>query len=151
MTPHLPPPVCRIKSGAATPLLYGWRDSVVGGEGGRGSRAFWFIWFILISKPLFAAALVSLAAGESMNKGSPPGSYGSYCRIMLPPNSRLRSGRHIYPCAPCNSTRSGSMTTNIKIHDDVWKELNARKNPGESFNDVLVRMLEDTEQEVEAQ
>lgn len=43
------------------------------------------------------------------------------------------------------------MTTNIKIHDDVWKELNARKNPGESFNDVLVRMLEDTEQEVEAQ
>lgn len=40
------------------------------------------------------------------------------------------------------------MATNIKIHDDTWQRLNARKNPGESFNDVITRALDRTEEAV---
>lgn len=31
--------------------------------------------------------------------------------------------------------------TNIAVSNDVWRELNSRKQPGESFDDVLRRML----------
>jgi len=33
------------------------------------------------------------------------------------------------------------MSTNIPVSDEVWRELNARKNPGDSFDDVLRREL----------
>lgn len=36
-------------------------------------------------------------------------------------------------------------TTTIEITRDVWRELNARKYPGDSFNDVLERLLRDGE------
>lgn len=34
------------------------------------------------------------------------------------------------------------MATNIQVSDPVWSELNSRKQPGESFDDVLRRVLE---------
>jgi predicted CopG family antitoxin len=37
------------------------------------------------------------------------------------------------------------MATNISLHDDTWKRLNARKEPGDTFNDVVVRLLDETE------
>jgi len=33
------------------------------------------------------------------------------------------------------------MGTNIPVSDEVWKQLNIRKEPGESFDDVLRREL----------
>lgn len=34
------------------------------------------------------------------------------------------------------------MTTNIAVSETVWTELNGRKRPGESFDDVLRRVLD---------
>lgn len=34
------------------------------------------------------------------------------------------------------------MATNIQVSQSVWSELNGRKKPGESFDDVLQRVLE---------
>jgi len=34
-----------------------------------------------------------------------------------------------------------TMSTNIPVSDEVWRELNSRKNPGDSFDDVLRREL----------
>jgi predicted CopG family antitoxin len=34
--------------------------------------------------------------------------------------------------------------TNIRVDDDTWQRLNARKQPGDSFNDVLERLLKET-------
>lgn len=31
--------------------------------------------------------------------------------------------------------------TNIRVSDEMWERLNRRKRPGESFNDVLERLL----------
>lgn len=46
------------------------------------------------------------------------------------------------------------MSTNIPVSDEVWRELNSRKNPGDSFDDVLRRELglvdEDRRQQAEA-
>jgi predicted CopG family antitoxin len=46
------------------------------------------------------------------------------------------------------------MSTNIPVSDEVWRELNSRKNPGDSFDDVLRRELglmdEDRRQHAEA-
>jgi len=39
------------------------------------------------------------------------------------------------------------MTTTIAIRDDQWKELNSRKEPGESFKDVIGRLLSDESSE----
>lgn len=36
-------------------------------------------------------------------------------------------------------------TTNIRISKDTWKELNARKEPGDSFDDVISRLLEEAD------
>lgn len=36
-------------------------------------------------------------------------------------------------------------TTTIQIDVDVYQQLNARKNPGDSFNDVLKRLLNDAD------
>jgi len=35
-------------------------------------------------------------------------------------------------------------TTTIQINVDVWQRLNSRKQPGDSFNDVLDRLLDDS-------
>jgi predicted CopG family antitoxin len=32
-------------------------------------------------------------------------------------------------------------TTTIEIHSSTWRQLNARKNPGDSFDDVISRLL----------
>ena len=41
--------------------------------------------------------------------------------------------------------------TTIQIADGVWERLNARKRKGESFNDVVTRLLDETKsQEVRA-
>ena len=31
----------------------------------------------------------------------------------------------------------------IRVTDETWKELNSRKEPGDSFDDVLSRLLEE--------
>lgn len=31
----------------------------------------------------------------------------------------------------------------IRVTEETWKELNRRKEPGDSFEDVLKRMIED--------
>jgi predicted CopG family antitoxin len=33
------------------------------------------------------------------------------------------------------------MTTTIQISDEVWKELNTRKKKGETFEDILRKLL----------
>ena len=38
-----------------------------------------------------------------------------------------------------------SSKTTIQIEKEVWERLNARKKHGESFNDVLERLLDETE------
>ena len=35
--------------------------------------------------------------------------------------------------------------TNIGISNETWRRLNARKHPGESFDDVLQRLLDETD------
>ena len=37
--------------------------------------------------------------------------------------------------------------TTIQIADSVWERLNARKRKGESFNDVVIRLLNSTEEQ----
>lgn len=37
------------------------------------------------------------------------------------------------------------MPTNIKLDDETWKRLNQRKEPGDTFDDVVVRLLDKTE------
>jgi predicted CopG family antitoxin len=37
------------------------------------------------------------------------------------------------------------MVTTIKIQDTTWKRLNSRKDPGESFDEVVVQLLNDVE------
>jgi hypothetical protein len=33
-------------------------------------------------------------------------------------------------------------TKNIRIHEETWRELHSRKRPGESYDDVITRLLE---------
>jgi len=35
--------------------------------------------------------------------------------------------------------------TNVKVSAETWRELNARKMPGDTFDDVIQRMLDDVE------
>jgi len=35
------------------------------------------------------------------------------------------------------------VTRTVKVSDEHWKELNARKEPGDSFDDVIGRLLEE--------
>jgi predicted CopG family antitoxin len=37
--------------------------------------------------------------------------------------------------------------TNIRVSDETWRELNQLKQPGESFEDVIVRILEERDDE----
>lgn len=41
------------------------------------------------------------------------------------------------------------MATTITVSTETWKELNGRKSPGESFEDVVNRLLEN-QQKAEA-
>ena len=43
---------------------------------------------------------------------------------------------------------SGQKTT-MEVSDENWRRLNARKRPGDSFNDVLDRLLDGGEQDGE--
>jgi predicted CopG family antitoxin len=36
--------------------------------------------------------------------------------------------------------------THIRVTSDTWKELNQRKEPGESFDDVLQRLIAESEE-----
>lgn len=36
--------------------------------------------------------------------------------------------------------------TNIRVSDETWRELNQLKDPGESFEDVIVRLLEERDE-----
>lgn len=47
------------------------------------------------------------------------------------------------PIAMGNAGWSMSDTTTIQITEETWRELNMRKNPGETFDDVIQRLLED--------
>jgi predicted CopG family antitoxin len=35
-----------------------------------------------------------------------------------------------------------AMSTTVQLDDDLWKELNQRKNPGDTMSDVVRRMVE---------
>lgn len=37
-------------------------------------------------------------------------------------------------------------TTNIRISRETWKKLNARKEPGDSFDEVIERLIEEAEE-----
>lgn len=37
--------------------------------------------------------------------------------------------------------------TTINVKPETWKQLNARKNPGDSFDDVIQRLLAESEPE----
>jgi len=34
------------------------------------------------------------------------------------------------------------MATTVKVKDETWRELNRRKGPGDSFDDVIESLLE---------
>lgn len=36
-------------------------------------------------------------------------------------------------------------TTTVEIKNETWKQLNRRKEPGDSFDDVISRLLEETQ------
>jgi predicted CopG family antitoxin len=36
-----------------------------------------------------------------------------------------------------------TQTHPIKVSEDTWQELNRRKTPGDTFDDVVVRLLDD--------
>lgn len=36
----------------------------------------------------------------------------------------------------------GDDTTTVQVDNETWKELNTRKEPGETFDDVIRRLLE---------
>jgi predicted CopG family antitoxin len=38
------------------------------------------------------------------------------------------------------------MPTNVKLQDETWKRLNARKDPGDTFDDVVTRLLDESEE-----
>jgi predicted CopG family antitoxin len=37
----------------------------------------------------------------------------------------------------------------VRVTEDTWKELNAQKEPGDSFDDVIQRLLEEEAEELE--
>jgi predicted CopG family antitoxin len=37
----------------------------------------------------------------------------------------------------------------VRVTDETWKRLNERKEPGDSFEQVIKRLLEETEDDVE--
>lgn len=37
------------------------------------------------------------------------------------------------------------MTEQIRVTEDMWEQLNSRKKPGDSFNDVLQRLVQNDE------
>lgn len=39
-----------------------------------------------------------------------------------------------------------SETTTIQVTEDTWRELNGRKEPGETFDDVLQRLLAESDE-----
>lgn len=39
--------------------------------------------------------------------------------------------------------------THIRVTTDTWKQLNSQKEPGESFDDVLQRLLAERDEEVD--
>lgn len=49
------------------------------------------------------------------------------------------------PIAMGNAGWSMSDITTIQITEETWRELNMRKNPGETFDDVIQRLLEDAD------
>jgi predicted CopG family antitoxin len=40
------------------------------------------------------------------------------------------------------------MTVNVKLKDETWKALNQRKEPGETFDDVVTKLVEQDNQEI---
>lgn len=40
-------------------------------------------------------------------------------------------------------------TTNIRISRETWKRLNARKEPGDSFDEVIERLIEQADAEAD--
>lgn len=45
-----------------------------------------------------------------------------------------------------SSSIMGDGTTTIQVSDEMWSELNSRKQPGDTFEDVLWRLVEEAEQ-----
>ncbi|WP_254768267.1 antitoxin VapB family protein [Salinilacihabitans rarus] len=41
--------------------------------------------------------------------------------------------------------------THIRVTEETWKRLNNRKRPGDSFDDVIERLLEDVEANEESE
>lgn len=44
----------------------------------------------------------------------------------------------------CNND-DGNRVTTVKVKKDTWQELNRMKQPGDSFDDVLQRVLQNTD------
>lgn len=40
----------------------------------------------------------------------------------------------------------GKADNHIRVRDETWQELNARKKPGDSFDDVIWRLLQEAEE-----
>lgn len=57
--------------------------------------------------------------------------------------SRMMSGLEQYLFGHCVQSKTVSQT--IRISDENWKRLNERKEPGDTFSDVVTRVLDETE------
>lgn len=42
------------------------------------------------------------------------------------------------------------MSTTIQINEDTWRRLHNRKNPGDSFDDIITYLLDEQEAREEA-
>lgn len=51
----------------------------------------------------------------------------------------------MYKCIHAHLPRMSGDSVNIRIKRDTWKRLNSRKGPGDSFDDVISRLLDSDE------
>ena len=54
--------------------------------------------------------------------------------------------RNLYYGSYTEYRRGMTETTTIQVTTETWKRLNARKEPSDDFEDVVVSLLEDTEE-----
>lgn len=58
--------------------------------------------------------------------------------------SRMMSGLEQYLFGVQDVILHLQMALNVRVHDETWERLNQRKKPGDTFDDVVVRLLDET-------
>ena len=56
--------------------------------------------------------------------------------------NRVEQARNSHLAPPYMSTRTKRNGTTVEVKEETWKELHSRKGIGDSFDDVIRRLLE---------